>query len=173
MRAGRLRPDPEAAEQLAALRDREGAKLSSRSIDLLSLAKPGHRRDFVRSFFPHLSFDPTGSPAAAGDWASGGWDENLPKQDTVVTCMEALTKVGQEPDSVSSLVVGTESQKVLILDPTASSVACAVDLPGVPVFLAITGEFDVEWRIVVACRDGKVRRRSGSSSQAFNTYLTV
>lgn len=29
-----------------------------------------------------------------------------------------------------------------------------LDLPAVPVFLSVTGLFDVEYRIVVACRNG-------------------
>ena len=33
---------------------------------------------------------------------------------------------------------------------------CSVELGGVPVFMAVTGEFDTEWRIVVACRDAKL-----------------
>ena len=48
--------------------------------------------------------------------------------------------MGNEPDSVSSLVIGTESQKVLILDPSASHIVCSVDLGSVPAFLAVTGE---------------------------------
>lgn len=29
-----------------------------------------------------------------------------------------------------------------------------IDLPSVPVFLSVTGLYDVEYRIVVACRNG-------------------
>ena len=56
----------------------------------------------------------------------------------------------------NSLVIGTESRQVLVLDPAGSSIMAKVTLPGVPVHMAITGLFDVDYRIVVACRDGNV-----------------
>lgn len=58
--------------------------------------------------------------------------------------------------SVSSLVIGTEAKQVLILDPPGNSIRVKCTLPAVPVFMGITGLFDVEYRIVVACRDGAV-----------------
>ncbi|CAN0078223.1 unnamed protein product, partial [Heterosigma akashiwo] len=59
-------------------------------------------------------------------------------------------------DAVSSLVVGTEARQVLVLDPTGSSIVAGVTLQGVPAMMCVSGLFDVEWRIVVACRDGRV-----------------
>ena len=81
--------------------------------------------------------------------------------------METITKVGRGPGAISSLVIGTESKRLLILDPVATKMMCSVDLGGVPVHMAVSGEFDTEWRIVVACRDGKlytVTNGSGKSS---------
>lgn len=123
---------PTAAELLITARD-NGTALSSRSLDFLALEDPSEQAAFVLSV-----------------------KDTPMKQDTVITCMETLKKVSTEPDAVSSLVIGTESKRVLILDPAATSMQCSVELGGVPVFMAVTGEFDTEWRIVVACRDGKL-----------------
>lgn len=45
---------------------------------------------------------------------------------------------------------------VLPQDPSNSSYLCKVQLPLVPVLLSISGLFDVEWRISVICRDGRM-----------------
>ena len=143
--------NPSAVEQLVALRD-AGRLSCARGSPIARHAGP------AACLRERASVRPGGHPIDAAPQETADEDDatNLPKQDTVVTCMETLNKVGNEPDSVSSLVIGTESQKVLILDPSATQIVCSVDLPSVPAFLAVTGEFDVEWRIVVACRDGKL-----------------
>ena len=48
--------------------------------------------------------------------------------------------------------------QILILppDPVNSNVQCKVELPSVPTMMTISGVFDVEWRISVVCRDGKL-----------------
>ena len=74
----------------------------------------------------------------------------------------------------NSLVVGTESKQVrrvcvircsacntsglqvLILNPSGSAILTSCKLSGVPVYMAVTGLYDVDYRIVVACRDGNV-----------------
>jgi Bardet-Biedl syndrome 1 protein len=45
---------------------------------------------------------------------------------------------------------------ILPQDPTNSSFLCKVQLPSTPVLLSVTGLFDVEWRISVICRDGRM-----------------
>jgi len=45
---------------------------------------------------------------------------------------------------------------VLPQDPSNSSYLCKVQLPSVPVLLSISGLFDIEWRISVICRDGRM-----------------
>ena len=79
-------------------------------------------------------------------------------QQTLITCMEILKKENEENDSICQLVVGTESKNVYILptDVNNSSFLCRIKLPSVPALFSITGTFDVEWRISVACRDGKL-----------------
>jgi len=84
---------------------------------------------------------------------------------TVCTCMEVLRKDLEEDDAVSMLVVGTEAGQVLILDPAGTSVSKKWQLPSAPVYMAITGVRDIEFRIVCACRDGNVHtiKESGPS----------
>lgn len=70
--------------------------------------------------------------------------------------MTVLLKSKEEEDAVGCLVLGTESQKVLILSPSAAQIMTHVELPSVPVFICATGLYDVDYRIVIACRNGKV-----------------
>lgn len=78
------------------------------------------------------------------------------KRQTVITCMNTLKKSMADEDAVSCLVIGTESKDIYVLDPEAFTVLSKMSLPSVPSFMSVTGLFDVEFRIVVACRDGKV-----------------
>ncbi|XP_060679492.1 Bardet-Biedl syndrome 1 protein [Hemiscyllium ocellatum] len=78
------------------------------------------------------------------------------KRQTVITCIATLNKNMADEDAVGCLVIGTENMEVCILDPEAFTIQAKVNLPSVAVFLDVTGQFDVEFRIVVACRNGNV-----------------
>ena len=78
------------------------------------------------------------------------------RQDTVITCMGTMPKMVEEPDAMSSLVIGTESKLLIILDPSATTKLCEVQLPAVPTTMRVSGCFDVDWRIIVACRDARL-----------------
>uniref|UniRef100_A0A452H236 BBSome complex member BBS1 n=1 Tax=Gopherus agassizii TaxID=38772 RepID=A0A452H236_9SAUR len=78
------------------------------------------------------------------------------KRQTVITCMSTLKKNMADEDAVSCLVIGTESADVLILDPEAFTILAKMTLPSVPAFLDVMGQFDVEYRVMVACRDGSI-----------------
>ncbi|XP_032660183.1 BBSome complex member BBS1 isoform X2 [Chelonoidis abingdonii] len=78
------------------------------------------------------------------------------KRQTVITCMSTLKKNVADEDAVSCLVIGTESADVLILDPEAFTILAKMTLPSVPAFLNVMGQFDVEYRVMVACRDGSI-----------------
>mmetsp|Transcript_7059 Transcript_7059/g.25118 ORF Transcript_7059/g.25118 Transcript_7059/m.25118 type:complete len:582 (-) Transcript_7059:34-1779(-) len=121
-----------AAEALAALRD-SGVALTSASLDLVGAEEPEARIE-----------------------AAAKHKGKRLMQQTVITCMETLNKCVEGADEISSLVIGTEARQVLILDPPGNSIRVKCTLPAVPVFMGITGLFDVEYRIVVACRDGAV-----------------
>ena len=90
------------------------------------------------------------------------------KRQTVITCMGTMKKSMADDDAVSCLVIGTESKDVYVLDPEAFTVLAKMSLPSVPSFMSVTGLFDVEFRIVVACRDGKVYtlKRGSKSAKA-------
>mmetsp|Transcript_16762 Transcript_16762/g.42090 ORF Transcript_16762/g.42090 Transcript_16762/m.42090 type:complete len:590 (-) Transcript_16762:163-1932(-) len=121
-----------AYEQLAQLRD-GGTKVTSRSLDFLALDTVEERAEYVAS--------------RKGQQLS---------QQTVITCMEVLQKSSDEPGSVGCLVLGAENGGILVLDPAGSSVLKMVTLPSAPVYLGVSGLFDVEYRVVAACRDGNV-----------------
>ncbi|XP_066466343.1 Bardet-Biedl syndrome 1 protein isoform X2 [Tiliqua scincoides] len=76
------------------------------------------------------------------------------KRQTVITCMATLKKNMVDEDAISCLVIGMESAEILVLDPEAFTVLAKMVLPSVPAFLDVTGQFDVEYRLTVACRNG-------------------
>ena len=53
-------------------------------------------------------------------------------------------------------MLGTESCSVYILDPEAFTIMDSLALPAPPVLLSVAGQYDVEYRIVVACRSAVV-----------------
>ncbi|ESO96483.1 hypothetical protein LOTGIDRAFT_115648 [Lottia gigantea] len=76
------------------------------------------------------------------------------KRQTVITCLDTLKKSLADEDAISCLVVGTENKLIYILDPEAFTVLATMDLLSVPVFISVNGLFDVEYRLVVSCRNG-------------------
>ncbi|XP_050407312.2 Bardet-Biedl syndrome 1 protein homolog isoform X2 [Patella vulgata] len=76
------------------------------------------------------------------------------KRQTVITCLDTLKKSLADEDAISCLVVGTENRAIYILDPEAFTVLTTVDLPSIPVFISVNGLYDVEYRLVVSCRNG-------------------
>lgn len=123
-----------AIKQLHEARD-TGIRLSSRSIDLLSLESDDRRREFAAEM-GEVPFN----------------------QSTLITCMGTLKKESEECDAINLLVVGTEAGQLYVLpqDPINSAFLCKIDLPSIPTLLSVSGTFDVEWRVSVVCRDGKL-----------------
>lgn len=78
------------------------------------------------------------------------------KRQTVITCMATLKKSTADEDGVSCLVIGTESSEVYVLDPEAFIILAKMSLPSPPVLMDVSGQFDVEYRITVACRNGHI-----------------
>ena len=120
----------DAYAQLEAAKD-EGTRLSTRSIDFLACDTAQSKFGFV-------------------DIHKG----TLPSQQTVITCMEVLLKDKDEAGGLGCLVVGTEDNQVLILDSTGASIVKKFKLPSAPVFILTAGLFDVEYRLLISCRDG-------------------
>ena len=73
-----------------------------------------------------------------------------------ISCIGKLNKNLDEEKAVSMLVVGTEQKNIFILEASGMSVKKQIDLKSVPCFLECTGQFDIDYRIYVACRDGRV-----------------
>lgn len=130
---------PTAMQRLASARD-SGVRLSSRSVDLLAMES----EDFVNERLEYVNV------MKAAPFV----------QQTLITCMDVIKKDSEDADAITLLVVGTESGMVYILpqDPSNSTFLCKVELPSgsIPVLLCVSGMFDVDWRIMVATRDGKM-----------------
>lgn len=78
------------------------------------------------------------------------------RRQTVITTMATLKKNLADEDAVSCLVLGTENKELLVLDPGAFTILAQMSLPSVPVFLEVSGQFDVEFRLAAACRNGNI-----------------
>lgn len=59
---------------------------------------------------------------------------------TVLTCMDVIKLSVDEPDAVSCLVAGTESGRVLILNPQGTAIVKNIFVGSAPAFMAIHGE---------------------------------
>lgn len=137
---------PTAIQRLLRIRE-EGLVLSARSMDLILMDEDDHeaRLDYVNDMKTIQNYT----------------------QQTLLTCMTSIKKDSEDPDAITYLVVGTESGRVYVLpqDASGSSFLCKVSLPpgAIPTLLLVSGLFDVEWRILAACRDGRIYTiKSGS-----------
>ncbi|XP_033840188.1 Bardet-Biedl syndrome 1 protein [Periophthalmus magnuspinnatus] len=117
---------------LEGIRTKSELPLSQRSLRFLSL-EPENMEEFVMMH--------QGQPI---------------RRQTVITCMGTLKKSTADEDGVSCLVIGTESSEVYVLDPEAFIILAKMCVPAPPVVMDVSGQFDVEFRITVACRDGAV-----------------
>ncbi|KAH3761989.1 BBS1 protein [Pelomyxa schiedti] len=77
----------------------------------------------------------------------------LPHTQTSITCLAVINKCKEEERSVGCLVIGTESSQVLVLEPSATSIRGRFQLKAPPVVMNCTGTLDVDYKIVVACRN--------------------
>jgi Bardet-Biedl syndrome 1 protein len=120
-------------QMLETLRDEVGeATLTVRSLKLLQMTS-----DEMQSFVPLFQNTPL-------------------KRQTVITSLATLAKNSAEGRSISCLIVGTEHGDLYILDPEAFTVLIKLSLPAVPVFISAVGVYEVDYRIIVACRDACV-----------------
>ncbi|KAJ1632773.1 bardet-Biedl syndrome 1 family protein [Pavlovales sp. CCMP2436] len=122
----------QAVDALINARD-SGAALTTRSVDLINTDSADERRALVDA-----------------------WRSSPLTHQTVITCMETIKKNMDDDDALSQLVIGTESGSVLILDVGGVTIVSRFQLPSAPVYIAVTGLCDVEYRIVCACRNGSV-----------------
>lgn len=79
--------------------------------------------------------------------------------------METLNKTEDAGETcMSHIVIGTENKMIYILKPSGYSILCQCELPSTPVMMAVTGSFDVNYRIVIACRDAKIYTIKGANT---------
>ncbi|XP_077407528.1 BBSome complex member BBS1 isoform X2 [Vanacampus margaritifer] len=130
-REGHIDP-PAVKEMLESLRRKADVPLSVRSLHFLSLDEQ-HLEDFVQLH-----------------------KQQPIKRQTVITCMATLKKSTADEDGVSCLLIGTESAHLYVLDPEAFVILAKVALPAPPTMMDVTGQFDVEYRITAACRNGNI-----------------
>ncbi|AIO02029.1 Bardet-Biedl syndrome 1 (BBS1) protein-like protein [Leishmania panamensis] len=125
-------PIERAVERLESLLD-SGLQTSSRTLQLLLMETPGERSEFVARLraVPLIQMD-------------------------VVCCLGSIPLTSLEEGGKSVLVIGTEAHLLYVLKKNAAEVALKVVLPSTPVFLITAGCYEVDYRIVVSCRDGRV-----------------
>ena len=78
------------------------------------------------------------------------------KRESVVTCITSMKKSMTEDDAISCVVVGTEHKEVQIIDSEAFTSLKIFAIPDVPCIIKVSGLYDVDFRIFVACRTGRV-----------------
>ena len=76
-------------------------------------------------------------------------------KESFVTCLCSIPKNQTEGGS-HYLLVGTETKKFIVIDPKNMKVLTKVSLPSVPLVVRVSGNFDVDFRVVVGCRDAKI-----------------
>ncbi|KAF5406287.1 hypothetical protein PHET_00200 [Paragonimus heterotremus] len=93
------------------------------------------------------------------------------QRQTIATCMTKMYRHQSSPDAVQCIVVGTEDGALYIIDPITFNVLTKYTLPAVPVHLCANGSFDVDYRIVVSCRNGviyQIKRGTPTISDGIN-----
>ena len=67
--------------------------------------------------------------------------------------MTTIKRAVVEENAISCLVVGTENKDIYCIEPDAFTILSSITLPSVPVFIDVSGLFEVEFRLIVSCRD--------------------
>ncbi|TNV81162.1 hypothetical protein FGO68_gene3820 [Halteria grandinella] len=119
-------------DRLFAIRE-SGIAISTISSELLSLENALEQMEYARQNYTMLI-----------------------QHQNFITCMTRINKSLDEEKAVSMLVIGTEQRNIFIMDQSGMSVKKQITLKSVPTFIQCIGQFDVEYRIYAACRDGKV-----------------
>jgi len=107
--------------------------LSQRTLELLSYDKDQDKVDFIDSvkLQPLVEF-------------------------TCITCLSSIKRELEHETAISQLVIGTEHKKVHILEASGSQIGVTIKVPGVPAFVVCTGQYCVEYKVLVATREAKI-----------------
>ncbi|KRY28798.1 Bardet-Biedl syndrome 1 protein [Trichinella spiralis] len=82
-------------------------------------------------------------------------DEPL-KRPTVVTCMSKIKRSTVNQDGVDWLLVGTENGCVHAIDCKSFNIQWSVQLASTPSFIVAKGARDVDYKILISCRNSSV-----------------
>ncbi|XP_065093979.1 Bardet-Biedl syndrome 1 protein homolog [Ochlerotatus camptorhynchus] len=78
---------------------------------------------------------------------------------SIITAMASIKKAANDSKSASCLILATESGEILILDTQAFVVlhqARACNFQGTPSIISATGQYDIDFRLVIATREGSI-----------------
>jgi Bardet-Biedl syndrome 1 protein len=85
-----------------------------------------------------------------------------------ITCTAKIAKLIEGECVPSYLVLGTENSEVLILDKSCMGIQQVIQLKSVPVILAVQGGLEMDYKILVACRNGCTYQiKNGKVSSSF------
>ena len=73
-----------------------------------------------------------------------------------ITTMTAVRRGDTDCNAVSSLVVGTESAELHFLDLSGSQITKTMQIPAVPLSVAVIGLLSIDYRLVVATRSAAI-----------------
>lgn len=95
------------------------------------------------------------------------------KQLNYATCMTKINKNIDEDKSMSQLIIGTENRSLLILDPSGMKVLQEIRLDSVAIRIIAEGLFDIEYKLTILCRDGKVYETGSGSQGIVNLFIDL
>ena len=123
---------PGLQREIVRIRD-SGVALTSRSLDMLLLESAEAMEDFILA---------TRSQKLA--------------RANPITCMTTIRKDKVTPKGPCQLIVCTELGFVYIMDPTGTAIHQTITMPSPPAMARTVGLLNVDYRITVASRDGKI-----------------
>eukprot|EP00040_Diaphanoeca_grandis_P010720 m.54932 g.54932 ORF g.54932 m.54932 type:complete len:592 (-) comp21995_c0_seq1:150-1925(-) len=86
------------------------------------------------------------------------------KRKTTITSMGTVYKSANNIGEPECLVAGTEEGDIFVLSPKNFSILERFKVPSAPVVMSCQGVFDIEYRIMLAGRDGFVYRVKGKNT---------
>lgn len=73
-----------------------------------------------------------------------------------ITCMKSMNKNREENKAISFLLWCNENSELIVMEASGIKVKTTIKLPSVGVFIEVHGQYDVDGKVFIACRDGKV-----------------
>lgn len=70
--------------------------------------------------------------------------------------MKSMNKNREESKSISFLLLCNENKELIVMEASGIKIKITIKLPSVGVFIETVGQYDVDGKVFIACRDGKV-----------------